>query len=58
MNARIIAVSGGDKVAPENYLCLAKSLGAMETLSKPFEIQTLLDTIEEVMGREEETASS
>ena len=44
--ARIIAISG---VAPEQ-LDLAQDLGAMRTLFKPIPPETLLKTVEEVLG--------
>lgn len=39
---KIIAISGGGKVGPENYLVLADALGAHTTLKKPFSGQELL----------------
>ncbi|MCE1272919.1 MAG: response regulator [Chlorobiaceae bacterium] len=39
---KIIAISGGGKVGPENYLVLADALGANATLKKPFSGQELL----------------
>jgi CheY-like chemotaxis protein len=40
--ARIIAISGGGRVAGENYLKLAKGLGAHAVLEKPFHNERLL----------------
>ncbi|MDZ7723187.1 MAG: response regulator [candidate division KSB1 bacterium] len=39
---RIIAISGGGKIDAENYLVLARHLGADATLSKPFHKDDLL----------------
>jgi CheY-like chemotaxis protein len=39
---KIMAISGGGKVGPENYLVLADALGANATLRKPFSGQELL----------------
>ncbi|TCD48077.1 response regulator [Chlorobium sp. N1] len=39
---KIVAISGGGKVGPENYLVLADALGANVTLKKPFSAQELL----------------
>lgn len=43
---KIMAISGGGKVGPENYLVLANALGANTTLKKPFSGQELLHAIE------------
>jgi len=39
---KILAISGGGKVGPENYLVLADALGAHTTLKKPFSGPELL----------------
>ena len=43
---KIIAISGGGKAGPGNYLDLAKMLGADEVISKPFSINDLMKKIE------------
>jgi DNA-binding NtrC family response regulator len=43
---RIIAMSGGGHVSRDQYLKIAKGLGAHAVLEKPFTNQKLLDTIE------------
>ena len=43
---KIIAISGGGKAGPGNYLNLAKALGADATYSKPFSINDLIVKIE------------
>lgn len=43
---RIIAMSGGGHVSRDQYLKIAKGLGAHAVLEKPFANQVLLSTIE------------
>jgi len=50
-DARIIAMSGGGRTSPDNYLKMARTMGAAEVLSKPFSNQDLLAAIEGVLGR-------
>src|SRR5438552_5036610 len=40
---KIIAISGGGRVNPEDYLVLARKLGATKTLAKPFSGKELVD---------------
>ncbi|MBX3745210.1 MAG: response regulator [Verrucomicrobiae bacterium] len=47
---RVIAISGGGRVGPGDYLRMAQSLGAQRTLSKPFPSDQLLKAIEEVLA--------
>ncbi|MBE9582675.1 MAG: response regulator [Proteobacteria bacterium] len=42
---KIIAISGGGRVEPSQYLGLAKKLGAQVTLIKPFEREELLAAV-------------
>ncbi|MEO7598585.1 MAG: response regulator [Opitutus sp.] len=46
---RIIAMSGGGHVSRDQYLKIAKGLGAHALLEKPFANQQLLDTIESLV---------
>ncbi len=48
--ARIIAMSGGALIGNAYYLRMAKTLGAMEVLAKPFEIDDLVRMIETCLG--------
>jgi YesN/AraC family two-component response regulator len=48
-NVKIIAISGGGKVNPETYLQMAKTLGAIKTLAKPFDRKDLLKTVQELL---------
>ena len=46
---KIIAISGGGRIDPEDYLDIAKKLGADRALFKPFDIQLLVDTVDELL---------
>lgn len=50
---KIIAISGGGKAGPGNYLNLAKALGADKVFSKPFSIMELIGTIEKLLNIEQ-----
>jgi CheY-like chemotaxis protein len=49
---KIIAISGGGKAGPGNYLNMARALGADEVFSKPFSINSLLLKIDEILEAE------
>ncbi len=48
---KVIAMSGGGKTAPEQYLQFAKKLGADRTFTKPFERDALLKAVFEVLNQ-------
>jgi DNA-binding response OmpR family regulator len=48
---KIIAISGGGLIAPENYLVLARKLGAAQTLAKPFSGEELLGAVASVLAQ-------
>ena len=48
-DARIIALSGYDEYGDTGYLHLAEQLGAVATLTKPFDDQVLADTVKNVL---------
>ncbi len=50
---KIIAISGGGKAGPGNYLNLAKALGADEIFPKPFSLSDLLKKIDELLDPEQ-----
>jgi DNA-binding response OmpR family regulator len=50
---KIIAISGGGKAGPGNYLNLARALGADEIFPKPFSVQTLLSKIDAILEQEQ-----
>ena len=47
-DVKIIAISGGGRIVPNDYLDIAKRLGADRTLSKPFKRKQLLQTVKDV----------
>ncbi len=47
---KIIAMSGGGRVCPQDYLETAKRLGASRTLAKPFNYSELVDTVHELLS--------
>jgi YesN/AraC family two-component response regulator len=49
-DVKIIAISGGGHNDPENYLSLAKELGAQRIVAKPFEKEDLLKAVRELVG--------
>jgi CheY-like chemotaxis protein len=51
--AKIIAISGGGTVGPQDYLTIARQLGAQRVLRKPFERDDLLGAIREVLPYQE-----
>ena len=44
--ARIIAMSGGSLIGNDYYLRIARTLGAIEVLPKPFEVEDLVQVVE------------
>ncbi len=52
---KVIAISGGGKAGPGNYLSLAKALGADAVYSKPFSVGELIIKIEELLNIEQES---
>jgi DNA-binding response OmpR family regulator len=49
-DVRIIAISGGGRNSPEDYLYLAKKLGAARTFPKPVDRNELLAAVKELIG--------
>ena len=41
-NVKIFAMSGGGRTSPQDYLDMAKRLGAIEVIAKPFSIDDFL----------------
>jgi two-component system, cell cycle response regulator CpdR len=52
---KIIAISGGGKIGPGNYLNMAKALGADAIFSKPFPINEIISKIEELLIIEQQS---
>jgi DNA-binding response OmpR family regulator len=51
---KIIAISGGGRIGPSQYLKMAKVLGANRTFSKPFNPSELIAAVEELLAHEKE----
>ena len=49
---RILAISGGGRLGPEDYLAVAKAVGADETLMKPFGRDRLLEAVDLLLDGE------
>ena len=47
---KVLAISGGGRAEPDNYLESARLLGADATMKKPFTHQEMLETIDELLG--------
>lgn len=47
-DVKIIAISGGGRIDPEEYLRMAKGLGALRTFAKPVEREKLLGAVREL----------
>jgi len=48
-DVKIIAISGGGRIGPENYLSMAERLGASQTLKKPIKREDLLTAVKGVL---------
>ncbi len=48
-DVKIIALSGGGFINPEEYLKLAKQFGANHTFSKPVDLKKLKDTVKNLL---------
>ncbi|MCB9365871.1 MAG: response regulator [Calditrichaeota bacterium] len=47
---RVIAISGGGRIGPADYLSMAKLIGASATLAKPFERAALLEAVQSALS--------
>jgi CheY-like chemotaxis protein len=47
---KIIAMSGGGRSGPENYLPIAKQMGSKAVLKKPFSIELLQQTVNQILA--------
>ena len=50
VNMPIIAISGGGRVGPNDYLETARFIGANATLAKPFARRDLITTVDSLLG--------
>jgi YesN/AraC family two-component response regulator len=53
-SVKLIAISGGGRIGPANYLKLATLLGAERTFAKPVDTSQLLSAIEELLALDKE----
>ncbi len=53
---KIIAISGGGKAGPGNYLSMARALGADEVFPKPFSVNNLIVKIDELIESQHKKA--
>lgn len=51
-NVPIIAISGGGRIDPNDYLLLAKKLGAQITLEKPFSRKDIINAVNKLITSE------
>ena len=49
-NIPIIAISGGGRIGPQDYLETAKHIGANTTLAKPFARRELISAVDALIG--------
>jgi YesN/AraC family two-component response regulator len=54
-SVKLIAISGGGRISPANYLKLAKLLGAERTYAKPVDSSQLLSAIKELLAPPEKS---
>ncbi|MDA0927101.1 MAG: response regulator [Proteobacteria bacterium] len=47
---KLLMISGGGRTSPLDYLSIAKSLGANETLSKPFRSEKLIGMVRNLLS--------
>lgn len=47
---KIIAISGGGKAGPANYLSIAETLGADAVFAKPFSLNSFQEKVEEILN--------
>ena len=48
-DAKIIAMSGGGNLDPEQYLQIAEGLGVLKTFSKPFMREEIIEAVNELI---------
>jgi CheY-like chemotaxis protein len=48
-DVKVIAMSGGGKIDAETYLHIAKTIGAIGTIAKPFDRKEVLKTVQELL---------
>ncbi len=48
-DVKVIAISGGGHISPDEYLHLAKAFGAQCVFAKPFERRELIEAVQELI---------
>ena len=51
-DVKIIAISGGSRMIPTNFLGTAEKFGALRTIQKPFERSELLGAVRELLDQQ------
>jgi CheY-like chemotaxis protein len=51
-NLKILAISGGARLAPQEYLNLASLVGANQTIRKPFQSKDLIAAVRSLIGND------
>ncbi len=54
---KIIAMSGGGRNTPEDYLVIARKIGAAQTLAKPFSGKELVEAVASVLSPQDHSRS-
>jgi len=49
-DVKIIAISGGGKIAADEYLGMARNFGVNKVLSKPFKRDVFIESVKDVLG--------
>ena len=47
---KIIAISGGGRISPQDYLPMARQLGAAVAMAKPFTAQEILEAVAKLLA--------
>lgn len=55
---KIIAISGGARIQPGDYLNMAEIFGAQRTFTKPFERQAMLDAVKELLDQKDDRSEN
>lgn len=49
-DVKVLAISGGGQIGPQDYLSMARKLGAQETLEKPFTYDALQSALNRLLA--------
>ncbi len=56
-DVKVIAISGGGHISPDEYLYLAKAFGAQCVFAKPFERRELIEAVQELIYKNDKVLS-